>query len=190
MVRRLLIIALSSSLSALSLSAAELPRVQAQQDVKEYAEWQARQNTEAAGRLALSNHGLALVSFSWRADGWCTVGVQNITTSSISFDYHRLRGVELDTGTIVEAGDIKFNVREIASYDLGKYQRRNFTVKFSGRRIAAVAWKERDDWHVGTETFASIGQAQALVHKQLAEQRLAARKRMLRPVEGQPIVAK
>lgn len=185
---RSLLLLCALCVSVVHATAADLPRVQAHQGAKEYAEWQAKQNAEAAGRLALSNNGLALVSFSWRADGWCTVGVQNITTSSITFDYHQLRGVELDTGTIVEAGDIKFTVREIASYDLGKYQRRNFTVKFSGRRIAAVAWKERADWHVGTESFASIAPAQALVHKQLAAERLAKKKRMLTPVQGQPLV--
>lgn len=147
---------------------------------------QAEQAAQKAAFLASARDGLVIVHYNYQSRGWGWVRVRNITSQPAMFDYREARGLELDTGNITDAADVRFEVTEIASYEVAPGAERVFEVFFfGGRPVAAAAWKDRSGWCANSTQGKSLEVALADARKEAVAERLARKKSVLTPVKGQ-----
>jgi hypothetical protein len=97
-------------------------------------------------RLARSHDGLFILAVSPYSGG-ASITLLNVSDGYRTLNFHLLRG-RTGPGQVIEAGDVRFDLEEIADYSLSPGKQRRFNVIFpSTRRIAAVSWADRpDDW--------------------------------------------
>lgn len=171
-----------------------MPRRSEADRIQNAKDMAATEAARLAGIAARSRDGIYINSIQTTLDGWTLVKVTNGATSSVTFDYHQLRGLELDTGNVVPAGDVKFLLREVASYSLGRYEVRTFRVKFAGRKVAGVNWVGLDGWLLDSSISESFipttDEALSIARKAAVERRIAERKRQFNPTAAAPTVVR
>jgi hypothetical protein len=120
-------------------------------------------------QIARSQDGLLIHRWQEADGSMLYVQIKNITASQLIFDYHQLRAVQLDTGVIVQAGNVHFLPREDASYVIPPGKACSFKVEFSGGRvIAALSWAECEKWTAITgEVFDTPAAAVSEIRKAL-----------------------
>ncbi len=130
-----------------------------------------------AKAATLTRDGILIRAMHTEANGFAMVALTNTTPSTVTLDYHQLRGLELDTGNAVPAGDVRFEVREIATYALDPNQTRTFRIAFAGRKVIAVAWAGTDqyltDANLGKAATTTAPEALRLTRTEAARQRVA-----------------
>lgn len=128
---------------------------------------------------------LELVDWGGGGDGLVELKLKNSGTSSQRFDYHAIEAIDYQTGQVLSAGDIRFSVEELASYDVSEKGARWFNVVFYPRHeIAAIRWVGSNTWiGMKMKTFADVQQAIAGHRDLLAKARLEHRKKMLVPMK-------
>jgi hypothetical protein len=136
---------------------------------------------------ARSRDGVLLSGFS-RDFGSTAVRLQvrNLQDAPRRLEWRSLQALTLE-GATVPAADVRFALKESASYDLATRQSRSFTVVFNRTDIVALGWADRPDlgW-VGKDGAAVEPAAAIAAEKQRrVEQLVEKRKRQLVPVEGQ-----
>jgi hypothetical protein len=98
-------------------------------------------------QLARSPDGLLIHRWQAAEPNRLIVQIKNVKGSQLTFDYHQLRAVELNTGVVIQAGNVRFFPNEDASYVIPSGNTRSFQVEFSGGRvIAALSWAKCEKW--------------------------------------------
>ncbi len=141
-----------------------------------------------AKAATLTRDGIRIRAMHTDANGWAMVALTNTTSSTVTLDYHQIRGLEMDTGNIVPAGDVRFELREIATYALDPNQTRTFRIAFAGRKVIAVAWAGSDqyitDANLGKAATTTAPEALRLTRTEAAKQRMAQKAHQLTPAPG------
>lgn len=151
-----------------------------------------REEARAAAAAALeqlrarSRDGMLLAGFS-RDHGSNAVRVQvrNLRDGPGRLEWRSLHALTLE-GTTVAAVDVRFALKESASYDMATGQSRGFTVVFNRSDLVAIGWGDRPDlgWIGRDGTTVDAGIAIAGEKERLRQATIEKRKAALVPVDG------
>lgn len=138
---------------------------------------------------ARSRDDLLLVGFGlYPSLGALTVNISNVGENPESLDWRQLRALAND-GTVVPAGDVRFEGKEVASYNISTDKTRTFTVIFKRSDLVAIGWADRPE--LGWVDYGGQNVSAQAAIEQARERAIAAARarnaKGTKPIEGQAL---